>query len=189
MAHFAKIEKGIVVDVVVADQGFIDTLSGNWVQTSYNTRGGVHYGTDGQPDGGVALRGNYAGIGYIYDAGLDAFYPPKPNALYQLNNTSFTWEVKPEYSPLVAAALRSPLSTLPTGAIGNTIVVDGTTIRTGQNVLFTNLTTDPGVYTYTGITGSFVPVPNNTSLVVFVNNYSTIYRYVNAAWVSETVQE
>ena len=58
MSHFAKIENGLVTQVIVAEQDFIDTgvLGHGWVQTSYNTRGGVHYGADGQPDNGVALK-------------------------------------------------------------------------------------------------------------------------------------
>jgi hypothetical protein len=52
---------------------------------SYNTRGNVHYGQDGEPDGGVALRGNYAGIGYTYDADNDVFYAPQPYASWTLD--------------------------------------------------------------------------------------------------------
>ena len=82
MAHFAKIENGIVTQVIVAEQDFIDSgLVGDpaqWIQTSYNTRGGIHYGADGQPDGGIALKGNYAGVGYTYDATNDVFYAPRP---------------------------------------------------------------------------------------------------------------
>jgi hypothetical protein len=59
---------GVVVNVIVAEQDFIDTQSGTWVQTSYNTRAGVHI-LQGTP-----LRKNYAGIGYVYDADRDAFY-------------------------------------------------------------------------------------------------------------------
>lgn len=80
MSHFAQVKDGIVVNVIVAEQDFIDTgLVGDpaeWIQTSYNTRDGVHYGPDGLPDGGIALRQNYAGIGYTYDPVLDAFFPP-----------------------------------------------------------------------------------------------------------------
>ena len=86
MSHFAKIENNIVTNVIVAEQEFIDTQDGTWVQTSYNTRNGVHYGQDGNPDGGVALRYNYAGIGYTYDATNDVFYPPKPYASWILTN-------------------------------------------------------------------------------------------------------
>ena len=96
MAHFAKVENGIVTSVIVAEQDFINSGAvgdpSSWVQTSYNTRGGVHYGQDGQPDGGVALRKNYAGIGYVYDAGRDAFYSQKPYNSWVLNESTCYWE-------------------------------------------------------------------------------------------------
>jgi len=96
MAHFAKIENNIVTEVIVADRAIINSgLFGDissWVQTSYNTRGNVHYGADGQPDGGLALRGNYAGIGYTYDEVNDVFYAPKPYASWNLNETTWLWE-------------------------------------------------------------------------------------------------
>ena len=96
MSHFAKVENGIVTSVIVAEQDFINSGAvgdpAAWVQTSYNTRGGVHYGQDGQPDGGVALRKNYAGIGYTYDAGRDAFYGPKPYNSWVLNESTCYWE-------------------------------------------------------------------------------------------------
>ena len=91
MSHFAKIENGIVTNVIVAEQKFIDTQSGTWVQTSYNTRGNVHYGQDGEPDGGVALRGNYAGIGYTYDTDNDVFYAPQSYPSWVLESSSWTW--------------------------------------------------------------------------------------------------
>lgn len=91
MSHYAKVEDGVVTEVIVAEQDFIDTLDGTWVQTSFNTRGGVHYGSDGQPDGGVALRKNYAGIGYIYDEKLDAFYAEKPYPSWTLDEDSCVW--------------------------------------------------------------------------------------------------
>ena len=94
MSHYAKIENNIVTQVIVADSSFIATLDGAWVQTSYNTRGGIHLGCDGQPDGGIPLRKNYAGIGYIYDPVADAFYPPKPSELHQLNPVTGTWILK-----------------------------------------------------------------------------------------------
>ena len=76
MAHFAKIESGVVTEVIVAEQAHIDTLSGTWVQTSYN----------------ASIRKNYAGIGYTYDTDKDAFIPPKPYASWTLNNTTCKWE-------------------------------------------------------------------------------------------------
>ena len=96
MAHFAKIENGIVTQVIVAEQDFISTgILGDpaaWVQTSYNTKGGVHYGADGQPDDGTPLRMNYAGIGYIYDETLDAFIPPQPYESWILNEETCLWD-------------------------------------------------------------------------------------------------
>ena len=91
MSHFAKIENNIVTTVIVAEQEFIDTQDGTWVQTSYNTYGNVHYGQDGNADGGVALRGNYAGIGYTYDSTNDVFYVPKPYASWTLNTSTWYW--------------------------------------------------------------------------------------------------
>jgi hypothetical protein len=96
MAHYAHVTNGIVDQVIVAEQDFIDSgvvgPASEWVQTSYNTRGNVHYGQDGQPDGGVALRGNYAGVGYHYDVQADIFYAPQPYASWQLNPATALWE-------------------------------------------------------------------------------------------------
>ena len=95
MAHFAKIENGVVTQVIVIDQETLNTGHWGdpaaWIQTSYNTRGGVHYGADNQPDGGSALRGNYAGVGYTYDAEHDVFYPPKPYSSWTISAPSWTW--------------------------------------------------------------------------------------------------
>jgi len=87
MAHFAKVENGVVVDVIVAEQDFIDSgvLSGTWIQTSYNTFAGKH--PEGRP-----LRKNYAGIGYIYDAERDAFYGKSPFASWLLDEDTCTWK-------------------------------------------------------------------------------------------------
>jgi len=102
MSHYAKCVpnaagKFDVTKVIVADAAFIaamvDTDPGIWVQTSYNTLGGVHIDSvTRQPDGGVPMRGNYAGIGFTYDQTLDAFYPPKPYPSWVLNPTTFIWE-------------------------------------------------------------------------------------------------
>jgi hypothetical protein len=104
MTHFAKVNNGIVEQVIVAEPEFFDTFvdssPGQWIQTSYNTRGGVHYNPEtGEPsaDQTKALRKNYAGIGYTYDAGRDAFIPPKPYASWTLNDTSCLWEPPVEY--------------------------------------------------------------------------------------------
>lgn len=98
MSHYAKVLDGKVVQVIVAEQdffnSFIDTSPGAWIQTSYNTRGGVHYVADSNtPSGsGVALRGNFAGIGYTYDQTNDVFYAPRPYASWLLNETTWLWE-------------------------------------------------------------------------------------------------
>ena len=101
MSHYAKVTDGKVTQVIVAEADFFDTFvdssPGEWIQTSYNTRGGVHYGQDGQPDGGVALRGNYAGIGYTYDRTNDVFYAPQPFPSWTLNQTSWIWEAPTPY--------------------------------------------------------------------------------------------
>tara|TARA_A100001011_G_scaffold325810_1_gene349020 strand:- start:325 stop:714 length:390 start_codon:yes stop_codon:yes gene_type:complete len=97
MSHFAKVRNNLVETVIVAEQDFIDALPSEsgvtWIQTSYNTRGGVHYAPNSNTaDGGVALRKNYAGIGYTYDLVRDAFYEPKPYPSWILNETSCLWE-------------------------------------------------------------------------------------------------
>lgn len=97
MSHFAKIEDGKVKEVIVAEQDYIDGIDGTWVQTSYNTRGNVHYGSDGEPDGGVALRGNYAGEGDTYDSENDVFYSPQPYDSWTLNQTTWLWEPPTPY--------------------------------------------------------------------------------------------
>lgn len=91
MSHFAKVENGIVTQVIVAEQDFVDTQEGTWIQTSYNARAGVHYGPDGNPDGAPCLRKNFAAIGYIYDSNLDAFYEPQPFASWILDEDTCQW--------------------------------------------------------------------------------------------------
>jgi len=102
MAHFAKVQDGIVTQVIVAEpeffNTFVDTSPGEWIQTSYNTRGGVHYAPNSNdPDGGEALRKNYAGIGFTYDRGRDAFIPPQPFASWILNDSTCLWEAPVSY--------------------------------------------------------------------------------------------
>ena len=95
MSHYAKVLDGRVTQVIVAEAEFFDTFidssPGTWIQTSYNTYGNVHYGADGQPDGGIALRGNYAGIGFVYDANNDVFYQPRPYPSWILNTDTWIW--------------------------------------------------------------------------------------------------
>lgn len=87
MSHFAKVENGTVTQVIVAEQDVIDTglFGTGWVQTSYNTYGGVH------TNGGTPMRKNYAGIGYTYDSEKDAFYAPKPFASWVLDDSTCVW--------------------------------------------------------------------------------------------------
>lgn len=96
MSHFAKVLEGKVVTVIVAEpdffEHFIDLTPGDWIQTSYNTYGNVHYGQDGNPDNGIPLRGNYAGVGYTYDKANDVFYAPKPYNSWILNKNTWLWE-------------------------------------------------------------------------------------------------
>ena len=102
MGHFAKIENGIVTKVIVAEldffETFIDNIPGQWIQTSYNTKGGVHY-NNGIPsdDQSKAFRKNYAGVGYTYDQNRDAFIPPKPFNSWTLNEDSCLWEAPVAY--------------------------------------------------------------------------------------------
>ena len=95
MAHFAKVNNNIVEQVIVAEpeffNTFVDSSPGRWIQTSYNTKGGVH------TLGGTPLRKNYAGIGYTYDYNRDAFTPPKPYNSWSLNETSCLWESPTPY--------------------------------------------------------------------------------------------
>ena len=94
MAHFAKLdENNVVIFVTVGrdeDNGKEAELSARtgdvYKQTSYNTHGGVH------ALGGTPFRKNYAGLGYTYDAGRDAFIAPKPYASWLLNETTCLWD-------------------------------------------------------------------------------------------------
>jgi hypothetical protein len=90
MAHFAKVVDGVVTQVIVAEpeffQTFVDSSPGEWIQTSYNTIGGVH------KLGGTPLRKNYAGIGFTYDRQKDAFIPPKPFNSWVLNSDTCLWD-------------------------------------------------------------------------------------------------
>jgi hypothetical protein len=101
LAHFAKLDENNIVTFVTVgrqeDDGREAELSARtgdvYKQTSYNTRGGVHY-TDGVPseDQTKAFRKNYAGLGYTYDAGRDAFIPQKPYASWVLNEDTCLWD-------------------------------------------------------------------------------------------------
>jgi hypothetical protein len=95
MAHYAKVNNGIVEQVIVAEADFfntfVDSSPGTWIQTSYNTQGNQH------KLGGTPLRGNYAGIGYTYDATNDVFYAPQPYPSWTLNESTWLWEAPVTY--------------------------------------------------------------------------------------------
>jgi hypothetical protein len=94
MAHFAKVIRGKVQKVIVAEpdffETFIDNSPGQWIQTSYNTFGGNH------PEG-TPLRKNFAGFGFTYDVDIDAFIPPKPYPSWTLNEVTCLWEAPVAY--------------------------------------------------------------------------------------------
>ena len=95
MAHYAKVLDGKVIEVIVAEQDFmdefVDSTPGEWIQTSYNTKGGVH------SEGGTPLRYNYAGVGFNYDSDADAFYAPKHYNSWVLNTDTYVWEAPVAY--------------------------------------------------------------------------------------------
>ena len=107
MSHFAKLDSNNVVIFVTVgrdeDNGKEAELTARtgdvYKQTSYNTRGGVHYQADGTPsaDQTKAFRKNYAGLGYTYDETRDAFIPPKPYASWVLNETTCLWDAPVAY--------------------------------------------------------------------------------------------
>ncbi len=96
MSSYAKVKKGIVTKVIVAEEEFfkdlVETDAGTWVQTSYNTQAGKH------TLGGTPLRKNFAGIGYTYDIVRDAFIPPKPFDSWVLDEDTCRW-LPPQEKP------------------------------------------------------------------------------------------
>ena len=95
MAHYAKVENNIVTQVIVAEAEFFDTFidssPGEWIQTSYNTHGGVH------SEGNTPLRKNYAGVGFTYDSVRDAFIAPQPYPSWILNEDTCIYEAPIAY--------------------------------------------------------------------------------------------
>ena len=95
MAHYAKVNNGIVEQVIVAEAEFFDTFvdssPGTWIQTSYNTFGNQH------KLNGTPLRGNYAGIGFTYDQVNDVFYAPQPYPSWTLDESTWLWEAPTPY--------------------------------------------------------------------------------------------
>jgi hypothetical protein len=100
MAHYAILDDNNIVTQVFVGKDEGET---NWEEhygakrTSYNTYGGLHLGQDLLPDGGVALRKNYAGIGFTYDEALDAFIPPKVYPSWMLNEDTCLWDAPVPY--------------------------------------------------------------------------------------------
>lgn len=103
MGHYAKVVDGIVTKVIVAKadyfETFVDDEPGEWIKTSYNTFGGVHYVPSSysnidnpSEDQSKALRKNFGAIGYTYDKNRDAFIPPKPEDSWTLNEQTCQWE-------------------------------------------------------------------------------------------------
>jgi hypothetical protein len=104
MGHYAKIVDNKVVNLIVAEpeffETFVDSSPGEWIQTSYNTRGGIYYNPNSNEpaeDQSKALRKNYAGLDYTYDRQRDAFIPPKEFASWTLNEDTCLWEAPTPY--------------------------------------------------------------------------------------------
>jgi hypothetical protein len=103
MAHFALLDpNNTVIFVTVGrdedNEVDISARTGQtYKKTSYNTRGGIHYGQDGQLDNGVAFRANYAGLGYTYDPTNDVFYAPKPYASWTIGAPTWVWQAPIPY--------------------------------------------------------------------------------------------
>jgi hypothetical protein len=110
MGNFAKVINGLVVDVNVATQDWVDVQPKvwyiDWIETSYNLRGGVYYDpTTNTPHADQSLiqetagrqRKNYAGIGYRYDSERDAFIPPTPYPSWKLNEDTCLWDAPIPY--------------------------------------------------------------------------------------------
>ena len=95
MAHYAKVRDGRVVNIIVATPETIDQIDdhtpGEWIETCKRTRKNQHL------DGGTPLRGNYAGIGYVYDRHHDVFYPPQPYSSWVMDQSTWSWRSSVPY--------------------------------------------------------------------------------------------
>lgn len=168
MAHYARIENGFVKNVIVVSDDVAPELPGTWVKTSYNTTAGAHI--DGEP-----LRKNYAGIGFVYDEVLDAFYPPRPSNLHLLNEETCVWELKPEFQGL------KYVHRVKDGAVPVGDLMDGEGLR----VLFTTAP-QPGVYILTDGVFEFsdeeqFPIKDLSSDV------NEVYTFMNGSWTPSLV--
>jgi hypothetical protein len=84
MSHWAEIdENNVVIRVLVGDnnepdegEAFMNSLGGTWVKTSYN----------------ATIRKSFAGIGFTYNATIDAFVPPKCHDEATLNEETALWD-------------------------------------------------------------------------------------------------
>jgi hypothetical protein len=104
MGHYAKVVDGKVTRIIVAEADFfdtfVDTVPGPWIQTSYNTRLGIHYEPNSDTpsaDQSKALRGNYPCIGDVYDSVNDKFYAQQPFPSWTLNTTRWDWDAPTPY--------------------------------------------------------------------------------------------
>lgn len=93
MAHFAKLdENNIVVNVIIADQEWVDAQEDTYIETCPRTKGGVYFGDDKEEDtSGTPLRKNFAGKGMIYDSSRDAFYHSSPFPSWTLDEDTCLW--------------------------------------------------------------------------------------------------
>ena len=93
MSHYAQIKNGIVQQVIVAEQDFINTLpdAGDWIEKDYYTFGNQHR------QGLTPMRGNYAGVGFVYDSTNDVFHESQPFPSWRLNHSTWLWEAPHPY--------------------------------------------------------------------------------------------
>ena len=108
MSHFAKLDENNIVTFVTKgrqeddgrEQELFDRTGDVYRQTSYNTRGGIHYNSETgevSEDQSKAFRKNYAGVGYTYDELLDAFIPPQPFESWLLDLDTCLWDAPVAY--------------------------------------------------------------------------------------------
>lgn len=91
--HFAKVENGVVTQVIVAKQNFINTLDGEWIST-YKDK---------------SKKGNYAGVGYTYNESVDLFIPPRPSEFHDFNTSTAQWEdTRPVIEPTPSSTPPQP---------------------------------------------------------------------------------